>query len=216
MLLNLFDEFRSLSASQAPQLVACLIVCGAISWIVPDSFLSVWAFSLTRLVVVILLWPTVGDSLGAASIIACAAAMLIFSVAVWSLRPRTWKSLWSASGKPVTFPGTAFRVLAPAVIALASYRIGQALAFAPAPFLSRYVVAWFTVSGVLTLLLTNTSLRNGWAALWLSDAARILYALGQPDPLLWGLWHGLDVFVVLVASYLSDREVAATRIREQA
>jgi hypothetical protein len=101
------------------------------------------------------------------------------------------------------------RALAVALALLLTHGLVQRYAPSLLPPLVSWSVAWLLVEFCFAVLMAPTPLHTGLGVLAFADAGRILYALTQPDPLVWGVWALCDVLVALAAAHLRTVEVAA-------
>lgn len=199
----------SLSSFHAPQLVAGLVVCGAVLLIVSDHRLAILAFFVQRLIVVTLLWAIIEAPLRVMSIIALAAIALVCHITEWRLRRAEIREPLHAHQARPSLTSPPFRALAAALGLLVAYGLVQTCNLAlPLPMVA-FTVGWLVVNGLLILSLAGSGLRTGLGVLTFADGCRILYALWQPSLLVWGLWSVCDVLVALAACHLRSAEVAA-------
>ncbi len=204
MLSNLLLEFQSLGPSHTPQLIAALMACGVIL-IVSGHTLAVMAFLVQRLIVIVLLQDSLGLPMTAMMWVASIAAGLMYLLAEGRLLVAS-----TARGKHSLRPAEllrqiSLRALAAALGLLLIYAlVGSHIADWLPPTASATVTSLF-VTGVLVLILANSGLQTGVGVQTSMDAGRVIYALWEPNPLLWGLWAAFDVIVVLAASYLQER-----------
>jgi hypothetical protein len=208
---TLLHELESLSSSHAPQLVVSLALCGIVLLIVPDDRLAILAFLAQRLVVIGLLWSTIQLPLGSTSIVASIAIVLIYAVAELRLLLVGAKQRRQAGrGRPAT-TSLPFRALAATLGLLFTYGLVRVYAPGFFPPIVAYPVVLLTVNSFLIVLLANSALRTGMGILTFASGCRILYALWQPNLLVWGLWNACDVLVALAASHLRSTEVAVLK-----
>jgi hypothetical protein len=208
---TLLHGLESLSSSRAPQLVVSLALCGIVLLIVPDHRLAILAFLVQRLIVIGMLWSTIQMPLGSTSIVASIAIVLIYAVTELRLllvgAKQTAQADWGRLS-PTSLP---FRALAATLGLLVTYGLVRMYAPRLLPSIVAYPVVLLTVNSFLIVLLASSALRTGMGILTFASSCRILYALWQPNLLVWGLWNACDVLVALAASHLRSTEVAVLK-----
>ncbi|MGB9879788.1 MAG: hypothetical protein ACPLRM_03405 [Anaerolineae bacterium] len=210
---TLFHEIVPFASTRTPQLVSGLVLCGAISFAVSDFRLGAWAFLGQRLILIVLLWAIVGASLALTSTIAAIAIALIFSITawrIWYIQRSARKATTGAIVHKLSLNRFALRILIAALGILVSYGLVQKY-HDLLPFLTAFTIAWLFVSSLLNLLLPDHALHKSLGILNFADGCRILYALWQPTPMIWGLWAACDVLIALAASHLRHGEVIVAR-----
>nr|MBC7245794.1 hypothetical protein [Chloroflexota bacterium] len=214
MLLTLFHRMAPLASSRAPQLVSGLVACGAISFVVSDFRLGAWIFLGQRLILIALLWSAIGIPSALASTIASVAIALIFSLTAWRL---WWVQRAVRKGATEIAPNKpalnrfSLRLVTAALGILVSYGLVQKYHVYPLPFVTTFAIAWLFMSSLLCLVLYDHALHASLGILSFADGCRILYALWQPNPMVWGLWAACDVLVALAASHLHNGEAVITK-----
>lgn len=199
---------ETLSSSHAPQLVVGLVSCGVILLTASDHRLAVLAFLVQRSIVVVLLWPTLGTSLGITNLIALIAVAMV-SGGTECCYLRWARTNGTRNANPPFGVSIPFRALAASLGVLVAYGFAQAYAFNRLPPLVAFASIWLMTMSLLAFLLSSSALGMGLGTLTFADGCRILYALGQPNLLVWGLWSVCDVLVALGAAYLRSAEAAA-------
>jgi hypothetical protein len=213
LLPTLFREIVPFVSSRAPQLVSGLVLCGAVSFAVSDFRLGAWGFLGQRLLLIALLWAIIGTPLALTSAIAAIAIALIFSITAWRLWYIQRTARKAMSGMAMSKPPLSrfsLRVLIAALGILLSYGLAQKYHVGSLPFLTAFTLAWLFVSSLFSVLLPDNALHTSLGILNFADGCRILYALWQPAPLVWGLWTACDVLIALAAAHLHNGEVIAT------
>lgn len=199
-------EFDSLSSSYTPQLVAGLAICGAVL-VVSGHRLAIVAFLVQRLIVVALLWPSVRLPLAAVMLLASIAAVLVYIVTEGRLLIKA-RHVRHTSQRRSFLAQVPFRALAAALGLLVTYGLVQGYGSNLLPLAVASTVVSLLVSSLLVVILANTGLQTGLGVQTFIDACRVLYALWQPNSLVWGLWAVCDVLVALAACHLRNTEVA--------
>jgi hypothetical protein len=207
MLPTLLPGLKSLSTSRAPQLIVGLAVCGILLLTVSDHRLAIPAFLAQRLIVVGLLWTTIQLPLGSTSIVASIAIVLIFAVTELRLLVAGPRESAQAHRRKPSLTGLPFGALTAALGLIMTYGLVRVFALHLLPFVVAFPVVLLIVNSFLTVLLADSALRTGMGLLTFADGCRILYALWQPNLLVWGIWSACDVLVALAASHLRNTEV---------
>lgn len=210
MLLTLLHLFDALS-SHAPQLVAGLAICGAMLLIVSDHRLAILAFLVQRSIVIVLLWPAIGIPLAATSVIALIVIVVIYCITEWRWRGVEMSEPAHANRSRPSLTSLPFRALAASLAVLVTYGFVQTYNLNPLPPLVAFTVVWLIINSLFILFVADSALRTGLGILTFADGCRTLYALWQPNLLVWGLWGACDVLVALAASYLRSAEVIAAK-----
>jgi len=104
-----------------------------------------------------------------------------------------------------------FRALTALLGVLVVYGLVKTYDFLPLPTMLAFTIVWLIANSLLTWLLADSALCTGLGILTFGDGCRILYALWQPNPLVWGLWNACDALVALAISYLRNAEVMAAQ-----
>lgn len=214
MLPTLFSEIVAFASSRTPQFVSGLILCGAISFALSDFRLGAWSFLGQRLVLIALLWPVIGVPLAITSAIAAIAIALIFVITAWRLwyiQRSVQKVMTRAAISTSSLSRASLRFLAAALGMLVSYGIAQKYHGYSLPFHTALTITWLFVSSLLSVLLPDHVLHTGVGILNFADGCRILYALWQPVPIVWGLWTACDVLMALAVSHLYNAEALAIK-----
>jgi hypothetical protein len=209
MLSNLLLEFQSLGPSQTPQLVATLVACGVIL-VISGHRLAVMAFLVQRLMVIALLQFSLGLPMTAMLLVASIAAGLLYLLAEGRLlvagTMRCKRLIWPAW----PLKQVPLRALTAGLGLLLIYALVGEYTPDWLPLTASATASSLLVTGVLVLILANSGVQTGIGVQTFMDAGRIIYALRDPQPIIWGLWAAFDVIVALAASYLQDRGVDAT------
>ena len=209
MLPTIIHTLEPLASSHAVHLVVGLYVSGALLLLSPDDRLLLPFFLLHRGIVMVLLWSNIGSALVAASSAASLAVGLIYLVTMYCLYRRAAVAIARTTRGALPLTYLPFRALAVALALLLTYGLLQRYAPPALPPLVSWSVTWLLVEFCFAVLLAPSTLHSGLGILAFADAARILYALLRPDPLVWGLWASCDVLVALAAAHLRTVEVAA-------
>jgi hypothetical protein len=210
LLSALLHTLDSLAAARALQLITGLVVCGATLLMASDHRLTLAAFLAQRSIIFILLWPTLGIRLDLVNVIAFFAIALVLYGTEWRLRcTRIGEQADTGWGQPFRM-SLSFRALAAALGLLVAYGAVQTYIIKLLPPIVGFATAWLFVVSLLSLLLASGGLGAGLGALTFADACRILYALGQPNLLVWGLWNVCDVLLALGTSYLHSAGAVTT------
>lgn len=200
-----------LSSSRVPQLILSLLICGVILVVVSDHRLAILAFLVQRLIVIVLLWSTIGTPLASTSMVALVAIALIYYITERRLgRVEAREIVQANRGRPF-LTRLPFRMLAASLGALVTYGFVQTYHFNPLPLMAVLAVVWLVVESLLILLLADNAVYIGLGALVFTDGCRTLYAFWQPNLLVWGLLGAYDILVALTACYLHNAESAATK-----
>ncbi len=209
MLSNLLLELQSFGPSQTPQLVATLVACGVIL-VISGHRLAVIAFLVQRSMVITLLQTSLGLPMTAMLLVASTAAGLLYVFAEGRLLAagamRRKILTWSASPLKQVF----LRSLAAGLGLLLTYALVGEYTPDWMPLTASATVTSLLVTGVLVLVLANGGLKTGMGVQTFMDAGRVIYALWEPQPMIWGLWAAFDVMVALAASYLQGRGIDPT------
>lgn len=209
MLSSWLRALEPLSSSHAPQLTLALVICGATSLVLSDHRLALLAFLVQRLIVIVLLWPAIGVSMGLTNLIAALALVLVGGGTEWGLRRRNARRASHAWRQQPFAMSAPFRALAAALVLLVAYGSVQTYSFPWLPQTMAFVTVWLIALSLLSLLLAGSGLGTGLGVLGFADGCRVLYALSQPNLLVWGLWSACDVLVALAAAYLRSAGAAA-------
>lgn len=210
LLRELFQQLEFFSSYRAPQLLIGLAVCGFLLILLPDDRPAILAFLAQRLMALALLWSAVPVPLGTTSVIASTAIAVIYVVTELRLfLAARGKAL--ADGRGAARISLPFGALAAALGQLVTYGALHTWVADLLPVVVAFPAILLAVNGFLVLLLANNAGRIGLGILTFSDACRVLYALWQPNLLVWGLWSACDVLVALSASHLHSAEVATLR-----
>lgn len=207
MLSSWLRALEPLSSSHAPQLMLALVICGATSLVLSNHRLAILAFLVQRLIVIVLLWPAIGANMGVTNLIAVLALVLVGGGTEWSLRSRNAHGAPHAWRQPFAMSAP-FRALAAALALLVAYGSGRTYSFPWLPQTMAFVAVWLIALSLLSLLLAGSGLGTGLGVLGFADGCRVLYALSQPNLLVWGLWSACDVLVALAAAYLRSAGAA--------
>lgn len=209
MLPTLFNEIVAFASSRTPQFVSGLILCGVISFALSDFRLGAWSFLGQRLVLIALLCPVIGVPLAITSAIAATAIALIFAITAWRLwyiQRSVRKGVTGEVTSTSSLSRFSLRLLAAALGILVSYGIVQKYYGYSLPFHTALTITWLFVSSVLSVLLPDHAMHIGVGIVNFADGCRILYALWQPVPIVWGLWTACDVLIALAVSHLYNAE----------
>jgi hypothetical protein len=208
MLPTILREFDTLASSHTPQLVASLVVCGALL-ITADRWLAIVALLVQRLIVVALLWANLEPPLAATWLLAAIASVVLYVFAEGRLllgKVRGGKLLdWHSA----LLPQVAFRGSVAGLGMLVTYGLVQAFPPDLLPLTVGTAVISLLVTAILVLLVADGGLGMGLGVQTFMDAGRVIYALWGPDTVVWGLWAALDVMVALAASQLHSAEAPA-------
>ncbi len=206
MLSNLLAEFQSLGPSHTPQLITTLMACGIIL-VISGHSLAVMAFLVQRLMVMALLQSSLGLPMTAMMLAASIAAGLMYLL----VERRLLVASTVEGRHSVRLAGLlrqmSLRALAAGLALLLIYALVRTYTPDWLPLTASATVTSLLVTGVLVLILANSGLQTGVGVQTFMDAGRVLYALWEPNPLIWGLWAAVDVMVALAASYLQERGI---------
>ena len=210
LLRELFQQLEFYSSHRAPQLLTGLAICGFLLILLPDDRLAILAFLAQRLVALALLWSAIQVPLGTTSIIASTAVAVIYAVTELRLFLAARRKALP-DGRGAGRMSLPFGALAAALGLLVTYGALQTWVGDLLPMVVAFPAILLTVNGFLVLLLASNAGRTGLGILTLVDACRVLYALWQPNLLVWGLWSACDVLVAVSASHLHSAQVASLR-----
>ena len=220
MLSALTRVLEPLASSHAPHLVIALWISAMAVLVLRDHRLALLAFMAQRVVVAVLLLPTVGVPLVTTHAISSIATVVMCLVGEWLLRRLTTTVTGGATASDQrAFWGPALRLTSGSLGLLLAYALLPRIGVAWLPPAVAQAAACLIISSVFMLLLAESPLRTGLAVLTFADGARLIYALWQPNPVAWGLWNVCDVCVALAASMLRRHEVVrqrGTMVGEQA
>ena len=203
-----------ISSLDPPTLVAALVACAAGLLVFGESPLALPLFLAQRLVVVALLWPLVPPTLAVTVLVSSLAALAIAALSECqrvfddirlrrlSLPPRS------------SLSRLALRVASATLALLLVDGLVHRIVAAVLPLPAAYAITTLAVAGLILILLADESQKVSLGILSLIDAARLLYALWQANPLVWGLWAACDVLVAATAARLRAPNPTATEAEE--
>ncbi len=206
MLSNLLAEFQSLGPSHTPQLITTLMACGIIL-VISGHSLAVMAFLVQRLMVMALLQSSLGLPMTAMMLAASIAAGLMYLLVEGRLLVASTVEGRHSVRLAGLLRQMSLRALAAGLALLLIYALVRTYTPDWLPLTASATVTSLLVTGVLVLILANSGLQTGVGVQTFMDAGRVLYALWEPNPLIWGLWAAVDVMVALAASYLQERGI---------
>jgi hypothetical protein len=184
------------------RLIVALVACEAVLLLTPSSLLSALAFLGQRLALSILLWSTDRWPLSIAIILASFGVVMIqivTRIVEWRQRGERAGSTEGFEWLPAELP---WRLSATALGMLVAHGLVQTYLSIALPETAAIAVGFLATGGVLALIVAGSALQASLGLLMLADAYRVVYVLGQPDPLLWGMWLTTDLILVLGGSGL--------------
>lgn len=186
----------------AQRLIVALVACEVVLLLASNSILSAVAFLGQRLALALILWSTHRWPLSAAMLLSSIGVVLIQTVTVflhWRRRVAQERGPEGRQWMPVELP---LRACGAALGMLVAHGLVQTYLSTSLPETAAYAVGFLATGGLFGLVLAGSALQAALGLLMLADAYRVVYALGQPDPLLWGLWLAADLVIALAASGL--------------
>jgi hypothetical protein len=202
MFLTVLHNLDRLLSLNPTWLMFALVACEVVLLLTPNSLLSAMAFLGQRSALASLLWSTHRWPLSVAMLLASFGVVLIQTVTVflqWRRRSSQEIGTEGRDWMPVELP---LRASAAALGILVAHGLVETCLSATLPATAAYAVGYLATGGLFALILAGSTLQAALGLLMLADAYRVVYALGRPDPLVWGLWLATDLAVALAASGL--------------
>ncbi len=183
-----------------PGLLWALVLSQGLAILTSGHFCAVPIFMMQRFIVISLLWSSTDQRLLQAMAIGTAAISLIYALA-WVQR-RLTRVVRPPAGDRTPLSTTPYLRAEVAALGLVASRLlaESAYLFWLPPAAALACVPPF-VGGLLALLVSPSALQLGLATLSISDSARVIYALGGPEALPWGVWLTAEVVVALASTY---------------